>query len=169
MACRRRNISLGLGIVAERFGFQPGRLILQALSPAATLVRQVSLIRCAALSFVFVLSSCFFFFPPLLPSRRHVSVSSKRSFDRSKIHTYVHIYVCTHLFPSFSLERRYSRFSISYRRENGIVIHRLEYHADDNYSRIQWWLQPRKRHIFGEIGRDYSRISQYFQDTRIFG
>lgn len=110
-----------------------------------------------------------FFFPPLLPSRRHVSVSSKRSFDRSKIHTYVHIYVCTHLFPSFSLERRYSRFSISYRRENGIVIHRLEYHADDNYSRIQWWLQPRKRHIFGEIGRDYSRISQYFQDTRIFG
>lgn len=132
---------------AERFGFQPGRLILQALSPAATLVCQVSLIRCAALSSLFVPPLLFFFFFFFFSRRRATSF-----FNRSKIRFYTH--------------SRCRRRKLT----NGIVI-RLEYHADDNYSRMRRWLQPRKRHIFGEIDRDYSRISQCFQDpdTRIFG
>lgn len=129
---------------AERFGFQPGRLILQALSPAATLVCQVSLIRCAALSSLFV-PPLLFFFLLLLSTTGH-------EFLQPLENTFLH--------------SRCRRRKLT----NGIVI-RLEYHADDNYSRMRRWLQPRKRHIFGEIDRDYSRISQCFQDpdTRIFG
>lgn len=53
----------------------------------------------------------FFFFPPLLPSRRHVSVSSKRSFDRSKIHTY--IYTFARIYFLLSRSKEDIRFSMS--------------------------------------------------------
>ena len=99
---------------AERFGFQPGRLILQALSPAATLVCQVSLIRCAPLSSLFVPPlPCFSFFSSSSSSSSSslddVSrVSSKRFFHRSKIRAFLH----ASLFP-FSRNEDIFRFSMS--------------------------------------------------------
>lgn len=89
--------------------------------------------RGSVVPFCSTASLLFSFFLLLLSTTRHQflrSVSTARK--------YAHVFTYTHLFPS-----RMKIFDSPCRRRkltNGIVI-RLEYHADDNYSRMRRWLQ----------------------------
>lgn len=118
--------------------------------------------RGSVVPFCSTASLLFSFFLLLLSTTRHQflrSVSTARK--------YAHVFTYTHLFPS-----RMKIFDSPCRRRkltNGIVI-RLEYHADDNYSRMRRWLQVLVNGIYsGKLTGIILGISRYFQDTRIFG